>query len=171
MIKRAGADVTGQAGGTIGGAADCAQAGRWIARMIPNAKIHLEAVRKVGVDRVTSRICSESRRERRAYPLWSVRSEQRRDRLKFAVTLWAEVFLPWGGVARSCGRQYDLCSSLSCRAQHLLAPRQKSFRRDLRRLFGQPLGKILIETSSWIISGCASMKETPFHPRSFVAPP
>src|ERR1035441_2692654 len=44
MMKRAGAEVTGHAGGATGGAADCAKADGWIARLIPNAKIHLEII-------------------------------------------------------------------------------------------------------------------------------
>ena len=50
---------------------------------------------------VKSRIWAESRREEEGYPQQSLTDEQRRDRPKFAVTLRAEVFLPWYGVARS----------------------------------------------------------------------
>jgi hypothetical protein len=44
MVKRAGAVATGHAGGATVGGADCAKAAGWIARMIPNAKIHLERI-------------------------------------------------------------------------------------------------------------------------------
>jgi hypothetical protein len=70
---------------------------------------HPEAVRKVGVGHVTSRIWAESRRERRGPADGSKISRntcRRAQHPKFAVTLRAEVFLTWGGVARSsrsCG--------------------------------------------------------------------
>jgi len=66
----------------------------------------------------------------RRYPQRSVRSEQRRARPKFAVTLWAEAFLPWSFVARSSR------STSAMILARLLAPRQKSFRCDLRLFFG-----------------------------------
>jgi hypothetical protein len=42
MMNRAGAEVTGQAGGGTGGAADCAKADGGIARTMAKVEIHLE---------------------------------------------------------------------------------------------------------------------------------
>src|ERR1700722_8480312 len=77
--------------------------------------------------RVASRILAEPRRERRAYPQWYVRSEQRRDRPKFVATLRAEVFLPSGGVAH-LSRSTSVMRLPSAEPR-LLARRQKSCQR------------------------------------------
>ena len=88
-------------------------------KMVARNQIFLEAVRKVGRGHVTNRIWAESRREEGGYPQRSLTDEQRRDRLKFAVTLRAEAFLPWDSVARSSR------STLAMLLAWLLVPRQK----------------------------------------------
>ena len=90
----------------------------------------LEAIRKMSRGHVMRRIWAESRRERRAYPQRSVRSEQRRARPKFAITRRAEAFLPWGFVAHS------LRTAEGMLLARLLAPRQKFFRRGPCSFFG-----------------------------------
>ena len=72
---------------------------------------HMEGVRKVGAGRVTNRIWVESRRERRAYPLGSVRSEQRRVGPNSPSPSGPKSFFP-GAVSLARHVPQRVCSSL-----------------------------------------------------------